>query len=143
MSFFSSAAVISSGMSVHREVMDIIAENLANINTLETDEGGPYQRKVPIVSAKQGTVSSFSSLLGKQMYSEVQVSSIQKDNAPPILFYDPTHPMADENGYIKKPNISQTMEMVRMMDAVRAYEANVAVFNASKAMAQRSLQIGS
>ena len=143
MSFFSSAAVISSGMSVHREMMDIIAENLANINTLETEEGGPYQRKIPIVTSKQSGEFSFSNLLGKQMQSEVKISSIKKDDSPPILFYDPSHPLADENGYIKKPNISQTLEMVRMMDASRAYEANVAVFNASKSMAQKALQIGS
>ena len=143
MSFFSSAAVISSGMSVHREMMDIIAENLANINTLETEEGGPYQRKIPIVTSKQSGEFSFSNLLGKQMQSEVKISSIKKDDSPPILIYDPSHPLADENGYIKKPNISQTLEMVRMMDASRAYEANVAVFNASKSMAQKALQIGS
>ncbi len=143
MSFFSSASVIGSGMSVHREVMDIIAENLANINTLETENGEPFQRKIPIISAKQGNVHSFSNLLGNRMQSEVQISSIKRDESPPIMLYDPTHPMADEKGYIKKPNISQTMEMVRMMDAVRAYEANVAVFNSSKAMAQRALQIGS
>ncbi len=142
MSFFSSAKVIGSGMSVHREIMDVIAENLANINTLETETGGPYQRKIPIVKAKTGSDYSFSNVLGKKIYQEVQVSSIEKDQSPPVLYYDPSHPLADENGYIKKPNISQTMEMVRMMDAVRAYEANVAVFNASKAMAQRSLPIG-
>jgi flagellar basal-body rod protein FlgC len=143
MSFFGSAAVISSGMSTQREIMDIIAENLANINTLETEEGGPYQRKIPIITSKQTGEFSFSSMLGKNMYSEVKVSSIQKDESPPILFYDPTHPLADDKGYIKKPNISQTMEMVRMMDASRAYEANVAVFNTSKSMAQKALQIGS
>ncbi|MDD4527840.1 MAG: flagellar basal body rod protein FlgC [Candidatus Margulisbacteria bacterium] len=143
MSFFQSAAVISSGMSVHREIMDIIAENLANINTLETETGEPYQRKIPIVSSKQTNNYSFSNVLGKKMYNEVQISSIKKDDSPPLMYYDPTHPLADENGYIKKPNISQTMEMVRMMDAVRAYEANVAVFNTSKSMAQRALQIGS
>lgn len=142
MSFFSSATVIGSGMSVQREVMDIIAENLANINTLETETGEPYQRKIPVITSKQGSSYSFSNILGKKIFQDVQISTIAKDQSPPIMFYDPTHPLADENGYIKKPNISQTMEMVRMMDAVRAYEANVAVFNASKAMAQRSLQIG-
>jgi flagellar basal-body rod protein FlgC len=142
MSFFRSAAVIGSGMSVQREVMDIIAENLANINTLETETGGPYQRKIPIVSSGGRQNYSFSNVLGKKIHREVKISSIEKDSSPPVMFYDPTHPLADEKGYIRKPNINQTMEMVRMMDAVRAYEANVAVFNASKSMAQRALQIG-
>mgnify|MGYP006299473953 CR=1 FL=1 len=143
MGFFNSAEVIGSGLSVQREVMDIIAENLANINTLQTEEGGPYRRKIPVVSSKRDGNYSFSNILGKRMHTKVELSGIEKDDSPPIMEYEPTHPMADENGYIKKPNINQTMEMVRMMDAVRAYEANVAVFNASKAMARRALQIGS
>jgi len=68
MSFFQSAAVIGSGLSVQREVMDVIAENLANINTMETPEGGPYQRKIPIISTKEGGGSSFSNVLGTKEY---------------------------------------------------------------------------
>ena len=142
MSFFQSAAVIGSGLSVQREVMDVIAENLANINTMETPEGGPYQRKIPIISTKEGGGSSFSNVLGQRIHKQVKIAGIVKDQSPPIMQYDPTHPMADSKGYVRKPNINQTMEMVRMMDASRAYEENVAVFNASKAMAQKSLQIG-
>jgi len=139
MSFFSSAAISSSGMSVQRQVMDIISENLANVNTVQAEDGGPYRRKVPVISNKQ---SSFGAMLGEYMTNTVFVSEVKKDETPPRLDYDPTHPLADEKGYVKKPNINLALEMVYMMDATRAYEANVAVFNASKNMAAKALQIG-
>jgi flagellar basal-body rod protein FlgC len=143
MSFFSSAKVTSSGMSVQRQVMDLIAENLANINTIASPNEEVYRRKIPIITTNPRGEFSFSNLLGKTINNGVRISSIERDTSAPIQQYDPSHPMADQNGYIRKPNINQTMEMIRMMDAVRAYEANLAVFNTSKSMAQKTLQIGS
>lgn len=140
MSFFSSAAISGSGMSVHRQLMDLISENLANVNTIESIDGGPYRRKVAIIGQKQS--SPFGQLLGSKMQNLVQIIGITRDDSPPRMDYDPTHPLADEKGYVSKPNINVAMEMIRMMDASRAYEANVAVFNASKTMAAKALQIG-
>ena len=140
MGFFSAALVSSSGMSVQRQVMDIISENLANVNTSKSDDGGPYRRKVPVIGSKQ--VSDFSDVLGQQISNVAYISDILHDNTPPRLDYDPTHPLADKNGYVKKPNINVALEMVHMMDATRAYEANVEAFNASKSMASKALQIG-
>jgi len=140
MSFFSSSAMSGSGMSVHRQLMDLISENLANVNTIKSKDGGPYRRKIGIIGQKQS--NSFGQLLGGKMQNLVYVSGVQRDDSPPRMDYDPNHPLADERGYVSKPNINVALEMVRMMDATRAYEANVAVFNASKTMAAKALQIG-
>ncbi|OGI08241.1 MAG: flagellar basal body rod protein FlgC [Candidatus Margulisbacteria bacterium GWF2_35_9] len=140
MSFFSAATISGSGMSVQRQLMDLISENLANVNTIQSSDGGPYRRKIAIIGQKEA--HPFGQLLGSKMQSLVQITAITRDDSPPRMDYDPTHPLADERGYVKKPNINVAMEMIRMMDASRAYEANVAVFNASKTMAAKALQIG-
>ena len=89
------------------------------------------------------TISSpFSGILGGFIQqSIVYVAQIKRDTSPPRLDYDPNHPLADEKGYVKKPNVNLALEMVHMIDATRAYEANVAAYNASKNMAARALQI--
>lgn len=140
MSFFSSSVVSSNGMSVQRQVMDIISENLANVNTVKSTDGGPYKRKVPVIANKD--VPLFGEMLGKMINGVVYVSSVENDTTPPRLDYEPSHPLADERGYVAKPNINVSLEMVHMIDATRAYEANVAAFNASKNMGAKALQIG-
>jgi flagellar basal-body rod protein FlgC len=140
MGFFNSSIISGSGMSVSRQIMDLITENLANVNTIQSDDGGPYRRKVPVIGTKQ--TGAFERILGQQMQDVVYVSNISRDNSPPRLDYDPTHPLADEKGYVKKPNINVSLEMVNMLDATRAYEANVAAYNTSKSMASKALQIG-
>ena len=140
MGFFSSSVVSSNGMSVQRQVMDIISENLANVNTVKSSDGGPYRRKVPVIANKD--IPLFGEMLGDRIRSVVYVSSIENDTTPPRLDYEPSHPLADERGYVAKPNINVSLEMVHMIDATRAYEANVAAFNASKNMGAKALQIG-
>ena len=127
-------------MSVQRQVMDIISENLANVNTVKSSDGGPYRRKVPVIANKD--IPLFGEMLGDRIRSVVYVSSIENDTTPPRLDYEPSHPLADERGYVAKPNINVSLEMVHMIDATRAYEANVAAFNASKNMGAKALQIG-
>ena len=127
-------------MSVSRQIMDLVSENLANVNTIQTDDGGPYRRKIPVIANK--SIGTFEQILGQRMQDVVYVASISRDSSPPRLDYDPTHPLADANGYVKKPNINVSLEMVNMLDATRAYEANVAAYNTSKAMASKALQIG-
>ncbi len=140
MSFFNSSIITSSGMSVQRQVMDLISENLANVNTAKAEDGNPYRRKIPIIGEKQ--ISVFANTLTQQMQNVVYISKVVKEDTPFREDYDPTHPLADARGYVKKPNINVAAEMMHMMDASRAYEANVAAFNASKAMAAKALQIG-
>jgi len=125
---------------VQRQVMDIISENLANVNTVKSSDGGPYRRKVPVIANKD--IPLFGEMLGDRIRSVVYVSSIENDTTPPRLDYEPSHPLADERGYVAKPNINVSLEMVHMIDATRAYEANVAAFNASKNMGAKALQIG-
>jgi flagellar basal-body rod protein FlgC len=140
MGFFSASLISSSGMSVQRQVMDVISENLANVNTIEVEGGGPYRRKIPVVGTKQ--VATFSSLIGQRMQEVVSMKDVVEDTAAPKRVFEPDHPLADKDGYIDKPNINVSLEMINMIVATRAYEANVAAYNASKAMANKALQIG-
>ncbi|MEO5346304.1 MAG: flagellar basal body rod protein FlgC [Magnetococcus sp. YQC-9] len=138
--FLTSFRVTSSGLSAQRLRLNIIAENLANAQTTRTPEGGPYKRKDPVFSAK-----SFDEMLSREQMAAttgVTVERIHVDERPPRLQYDPTHPDANAQGYVAMPNVDPTAEMVNMMAASRAYESNVTVLNASKAMAMKALEIG-
>lgn len=139
--FLTSFRVSASGLAAQRLRLNIIAENVANANTTRTPEGGPYQRRDPIFSAR-----SFDSVLKDEVSAAgstgVAVDRIQVDKSPPRLQYDPNHPDANANGYVAMPNIDVVTEMVNMMSASRSYESNVAVLNATKAMALKALDIG-
>ena len=127
--------VSASGMYAQRERMNTIASNMANANTTRTQEGGPYRRK-DVVFAVEPAQGGQSDLEG------VKVKEVVQDSAPPVLVYDPGHPDADANGYVAMPNINVIEEMVNMMMATRAYEANVTAFNLSKGMLLKTLDIG-
>lgn len=148
MSMFSAFNINASGMTAQRYRMDIISENVANANTTRTAEGGTYRRKV-VTFAEKGGQTSFSHVLGKAAYSHgytgqgVKVSGVYKDYKTEMnMVYDPSHPDADENGYVTYPNVNIITEMTNMIDASRAYEANATAFNASKSIAQQGLDIG-
>ena len=124
--------------------MNLISSNLANINTTQTQEGGPYKRKDAVFSANPQT-SYFADTLARQMEPqsvEVEVTQIVDDQRPPIEKYDPGHPDADADGYVKLPNINVVEEMVNMISASRSYEANVTALQASKEMASNAIDIG-
>lgn len=140
MGFFSSAEISSSGMSVQRTVMDIIAENLANINTMQVDGGDPYKRKIPIIG--QYGISQFASIFKDKMSVKPYVKNIEEDLSDPKKVYEPGNPLADDDGYVYKPNINTNTEMINMIFATRVYEANIVAFNGSISMAERALQIG-
>ena len=144
MNFFDALRVSSSGLAAQRIRMNLAANNLANINTTKTPEGGPYRRK-DVVFASQPLEKSFGDTLGSQMtgkLSEVRVVGIIDDPRPPHTKHDPQHPDADEKGYVKTPNINLMEEMVNMISATRSYEANVTAIKASKDMALKALEIG-
>lgn len=146
MGIFSSFDINSSGLTAQRYRMDIISQNLANANTTRTQDGTPYRRKV-VVFEEKNSQTPFSRVLNTatDRYSGtgVKVSSVQDDTwTDMIQVYDPSHPDANEDGYVMYPNVSIITEMTNLIDASRAYEANATAFNASKAMAVKGLEIG-
>ncbi len=144
MSFFNSMNVSATGMTAQRLRMDTISQNLANIDTTRTEKGGPYRRKI-VRFQEIGTKSTFSNILGgytNMTDGGVRVTSIEEDKAPFITKYDPTHPDADKDGYVKLPNVNNIEEMTNLISANRSYEANITAFNATKSMLMASLSIG-
>jgi len=145
MGFFSALNSSASALTAQRLRMDIIAENIANVNTTRTENGTPYRRKTLIFEA-QGDVpfSSYLSNASRQLIKSkgVRVSRIVEDQTPFKMVYDPGHPDADENGIVQMPNVDVVTEMVNMISATRAYEANVTAINATKSMAEKALEIG-
>lgn len=126
--------------------MDIISQNIANANTTRTADGTPYRRKV-VTFAEKNTHTPFSRVLNtaRDRYSGdgVKVDRVYEDEETDMtMVYDPSHPDADENGYVTYPNVNIITEMTNMIDASRAYEANSTAFNASKAIAMKGLEIG-
>ncbi|SMC35355.1 flagellar basal body rod protein FlgC [Papillibacter cinnamivorans] len=143
MGFLSSLDISASGLTAQRLRMDVISENIANIDTTRTDSGEPYRRKYIVLSEKNKPFSSYLEN-GEAGTSAggVYVSRVGEDQSDFTLKYDPNNVDADENGYVKMPNVDLSTEMVDMMSAYRSYEANVTAFNASKDMAVKALEIG-
>ena len=146
MGMFTSFDINASGLTAQRYRMDIISENVANANTTRTGDGTPYVRKV-VTFQEKGKQTPFSRALNKSMdkYSGegVKVGGVYKDTVTEMnMVYDPSHPDADENGYVLYPNVNIITEMTNLIDASRAYEANATAFNASKSMAMKGLSIG-
>lgn len=147
MALFQSFGISASGMTAQQFRADIIAENLANVNTTRAEDGETYRRKV--VSFQEKGVNRFDRYLtesrkrGSHIGNGVKVVEVGEDTTTDfIMEYDPAHPDADENGYVSYPNVNLVTEMTNLIDASRAYEANITAFEASKSMAQAGLQIG-
>ncbi|MBM7623527.1 flagellar basal body rod protein FlgC [Sporohalobacter salinus] len=145
MGLFNGMNVSGSGMTAQRLRMDLISNNIANINTTRTEDGGPYRKKSPVFKAKGGqkfSIPSLDSSNTSQTGQGVEVLNIKESSKPPKLVYNPQHPDANEEGYVKMPNIDIASEMVDMVSASRAYEANVTALNTSKQMFKSALKIG-
>lgn len=144
MALFNSMNVSASGMTAQRLRTDIIAQNIANVNTTRDENGEVYKRKNVIFNEKD--VTGFSQILLRTagtVGNGVKVTSIYTDEETPTkLVYDPSHPDANEDGYVEYPNVNTVQEMTDMIDASRSYEANVTAFNATKNMALKALEIG-
>ncbi len=144
MSVFSSMNISASGMTAQRLRTDIIAQNIANVNTTRTKDGTPYVRKT-VVFAEKGA-SAFSNIYANAVGisgTGVKVTQIVEDSETAMKkVYDPSHPDADGEGYVTYPNVNSVTEMTNLIDASRAYEANVTAFNATKAMAMKGLDVG-
>ena len=143
MSFLNSMNVIGSALTAERFRTDIILQNITNANNTRGANGEPYRRK-QVVFEERGI--DFSSVLKdeqrKVTQGGVRVSEIVESDEDFIPVYDPTHPDANEDGYVFYPNVNTTEEMVDLMAASRAYDANITALNVVKSMAMKALEIG-
>jgi flagellar basal-body rod protein FlgC len=158
MAFLSGFDISGYGLSAQRMRINLISSNIANANTTRTDEGGPYRRREAVFKAVD-----FDALLSKELNGflkdqnpiddpnasefakpslmSVVVDKIVRDDSPFKLRFDPSHPDADANGYISLPNINPVIEMADLIEATRAYQANVSAFQSSKSMAQSAIDL--
>lgn len=145
MGLFQAFDISASGMTAERFRMDTIAQNIANVNTTRTEDGTPYRRKIVTFAEKNLTTFSdyYESARARAVGNGVKVSSVREDTETDFkMEYDPSHPDADENGYVYLPNVNTVTEMTNLIDATRAYEANTTAFEATKTMVQAALNIG-
>lgn len=144
MDFFTAMEVSASGMSAERTRMNVASSNLANANTTETPEGGPFKRLDVVLQSQQasGNIAGAGAGGASQAVNGVKVNGIVQDTAEPRLEYDPGHPDANADGYVAYPNVNVVEEMVDMITASRAYEAGVSSLQTAVTMAERALQIG-
>lgn len=141
MSLFNSMKISASGLTAERMRMDVISSNISNASTTRTEDGGPYRRKIAIF--KENLKGEMDGLNGKSYVGQgVKVEKIVEDNSPFNRKYEPNHPNADEEGYVTLPNVNILDEMVDLISATRAYEANVTALNASKNSYMKALEIG-
>ncbi len=133
MGLISTLKVSTSGMSAERLRMDLIADNLANANTTRTAQGTPYRRKVAVFEPIRPTADR---------PGGVRAVAIAEDTTPFRQVYQPGHPDADANGYVNYPNVDMVSEMIDLITASRAYEANIQAFNAAKNMFMRTIDLG-
>ena len=147
MGLFGSLDISASALSAERLRMDVTAENLANAQSTRTSNGGPYRRKEVVLQERAG---SFGASLSAAMNSSrppgaqgggVEVAGIAEDQTPLKRVYDPGHPDADADGYVAMPNVDTVTEMVDLIGAQRAYEANVTAMQAAKQMFTRTLDL--
>ena len=143
MSFFGSLDVSASGLTAQRLRMDVTAENLANAQSTRTADGGPYRRKEVVLQQSGG---GFAGALSAARASAggpngVRVAGIVEDTAPDRMVYDPGHPDANAEGYVAMPNVNPVTEMVDLISASRAYEANVTAMQAAKTLFTKTLEL--
>lgn len=152
MTIFHSMNTTASALTAQRLRMDVISSNIANVDTTRAKkvngEWEPYRRKSVTLTSQEGKFSSFLNVaMGTSTKNDVgngvKVSRIKEDTETPFkLVYDPTHPDANEEGYVQASNVDLLKEMVDLISATRSYEANVTVFNANKSMLTKALEIG-
>jgi len=150
MGMFDAMNISASGLTAQRLRMDVIANNIANVNTTRTSEGGAFRRSMVVLRPRGDKWKFKSHFLPEALKNDVgqgvRVLKVEKDAKPLRLKYDPTHPDAidfgPKKGYVELPNVNIVEEMVNMISATRAYEANVSLMNSSKQMFNRALEIG-
>jgi len=142
MDIFTTFKISGSALKANRIRLNTISSNLANVETTSTPEGGPYKKKSVYFESKP---VSFKEQLESKLRNAsqgVEVTRIIEDQDPPQKVYNPSHPDANEEGYVEMPNVSVLKEMVDMMSATRSYEANATTIKSAKRMALKALEIG-
>jgi flagellar basal-body rod protein FlgC len=150
MSIFNAFNANASALTAQRLRMDVISSNIANANTTratinENGEYEPYRRKMVQIEPSDKSFRTFlqkATNTTENPASGVKVTGIVEDEEPFKLVYNPTHPDANEAGYVQMPNVDPLQEMVDLMGATRSYEANITALNASKSMLMKALEIG-
>jgi flagellar basal-body rod protein FlgC len=149
MSIFQSLNITASALTAQRLRMDVISSNMANVDTtrarLVNGKWEPYRRKLVVMEPRQeGFATYLQAAMDRpdSVGNGVKVTKIVEDPSPFKLVYDPSHPDAGPDGYVRLPNVDPLKEMVDLIGATRSYEANVTVFNASKGMLMKALEIG-
>jgi flagellar basal-body rod protein FlgC len=131
----------ASGLALERLKMDTISTNIANVNTTRTEEGGPYLRKDVVFEEKLRTeISKVTGRMEKKS-AGVRVVGIAQDEENLEMVYNPSHPDANEEGYVMMPNVNMVDEMIHLISTQRAYEANVTALNTSKSILKKALEI--
>jgi flagellar basal-body rod protein FlgC len=151
---FRTLGISASGLSAQRQRLEVIATNIANAETTRTEDGTPFRRRVvrmeagllpgqPYEIAQPGAPSLLRVPSGDPLETMdgVRVAAVEEDASEGPLVYEPGHPDADANGYVRYPNVRITDELVDLMDARRVYEANATVFQSAKSMLRRALDI--
>lgn len=144
MDLLTSLRISASGLAAQRKRMESINSNIANAQTTRTDEGGPYRQK-EVVFGSEPARDSFAEILEGELDEKAQtvhVVEVVNSDKPPILKYEPAHPDANKDGYVAYPDINVMEEMANMIEAQRAYEANISAVNTTKSMAMKTLEIG-
>lgn len=147
MKLHDSLRISASGLSAERLRMDVISSNVANANTTRSPQGGPYRRQVALL-ASESPESQFKNALSRLRSEDssvtqgVRIAGIKEDSSPNKRVYDPKHPDANDDGFVEYPNVDVMKEMVELITASRAYDANITVMNNTKNMLFRTLEIG-
>lgn len=135
MSMFPTLDVSATGMHVQTVRLNTIASNMANVDSISSNSDETYRSKQPV----------FKTILNEETgrpAGGVMIDDIVESEAPAIMEYNPNHPMADEDGYIYRPNVNVVEEMANMMDASRTYETNIEVMNTTKQILLKTIQMG-
>jgi flagellar basal-body rod protein FlgC len=144
MGMFDAMEISASGLTAERMRMDVTAQNLANAQTTRGADGQPYRRKEVVLAERQEQASFGAALTGAMNGGKpagVEVAAIAEDQTPLKQVYDPSHPDADADGYVQMPNVDTVAEMVDLISAQRAYEANVTAMQAAKQMFSKTLEL--
>jgi flagellar basal-body rod protein FlgC len=126
--------IANSALTAQSQRITLIAQNLANADSVNSPEGGPYQRRIAVFEPEQ--IGD-----GASAGTGVKLAAVVKDNAPPHEVFDPSNPFADENGVVKEPNVNPVYEMVDMMQATRSYQANLSVIQSANTSAMKTLDL--
>lgn len=145
MGFYNSLRISATGLTAEKMRMDLITNNIANVNTTKTSAGTPYRKKMPVFQELESNqFDKFLTLAtGKaSIGGGVEVVKVVEDQSDFKRIFDPSHPDADSKGFVLMPNFDSVTEMVDLISASRAYDANVTAINSTKAMLMKALDIG-